>query len=96
MHKTPSELFVPDGASLFTRGRKEFRFTPSKPAPFEAAFFEAFSGSAWTEIVTAKFLFEQFVAVDDAHAPFDLRFRWITPPPLAHSFERRPVRRRHS
>lgn len=91
-HITPSGMFIPGGVALVTRGRKEFRFTPSKPAPFETAFLEAFAGPTGAEIVATELFFEPFVAVNDPHAPFDLCFRRIAAPTFAHRFERTAVR----
>ena len=64
------------------------RFTPSKPAFFEAALLEAFAGTAGAEIVPAELFDEFLVAVDDSHALSDLGFGGETPPPLAHRLEK--------
>jgi hypothetical protein len=78
-----------------TRGKKWFRFTPSKAAGCQTTLLEELAGSTRTQIVSAQLLFEQLVAVNHPHAPFDLPFRRESMPPFAHGFERTPVLRGH-
>ena len=77
----------------FTLGKKWLRLAPSKAARRQAAFLEESAGPAWTEIISAQFLFQELVAVDDPHASSDVRFRRISSTPFAHRLERIPVRR---
>jgi hypothetical protein len=45
-----------------------------------------------TKIVSTKLLFEQFIAMDETEATFDLRFRRESLTTFAHRFKRRPGR----
>ncbi len=68
---------------------------PSKAAGGQAAFFEAFTRAAGTQIVATELLFEQLVAVHHPYAAFHLCFRRETASPLAHHLKRTPVRRNY-
>jgi hypothetical protein len=62
---------------------------PSKTARSQAAAFESLAAAAGTEIVAAEFFLEQLVAVDDADADLNSRFRRISLPAFAHRLESR-------
>tara|TARA_R110002020_G_scaffold15684_10_gene56160 strand:- start:3211 stop:3441 length:231 start_codon:yes stop_codon:yes gene_type:complete len=66
--------------------------TPSKAAFLEAAFFEALAGTAGAEVVSAELFFQNFMAVDNSQAPFDLLFGRISPTAFAHRLKKMAVR----
>jgi hypothetical protein len=53
----------------------------------ETAAFEAFSGAAWAEVISAEFFEELFLAVNDARASLDLGFRGIAFSAFAHRLD---------
>ena len=69
------------------------RSTPSKPAPPQAALPEPLAAAARAGIIAAQLLFQQFLAVDDLHAPLDVRLGREASPSLAHIFEKTAGRR---
>jgi len=63
--------------------------TPSKAASIQATAFESNIASAGAGIVSAEFFLEQFVAMDDAGAAFDVGFRRKSSSTFTHGFEKR-------
>jgi hypothetical protein len=74
-----------------SRGKKEWRLTPSKAAFREATAFEPAVGAAGAEIVSPELFFQQLVAVNNPHATFDVPFGRKSFPSFAHDLKRRPV-----
>jgi hypothetical protein len=65
---------------------------PSKAAFPQAAFPEPSTASAWAQVVPSQLLFQQFVAVHNPRAAFDMHFRREAFTPLAHRLESTVVR----
>jgi hypothetical protein len=65
---------------------------PSKQALPEATILESLIGAARAEIVSSELFFQHLIAVDDANASLDLRFRGESLASFAHRLEKMAVR----